>query len=157
MHGVAAAVGAWLDAGEDPVVVRVPLAEGIGGAGPGEVLAFGSAGKRAGGLLGGAVDAVAARLAAEVRATGLRQVESVQITNQVAAAHGLTCDGEGPRCRPGTRGPRPRWDHRRRGGPGDLRRGARGAQRAAAPVTPGHIRADPPMTSAMVSSRLEEP
>ncbi len=55
MHGVAAAVGAWLDAGVDPVVVRVPLAEGIGGAGPGEVLAFGPAGQRVGGVLGGAL------------------------------------------------------------------------------------------------------
>ncbi|HEY6698970.1 MAG TPA: XdhC family protein [Acidimicrobiales bacterium] len=93
MHGVAAAVGAWLDAGEDPVVVRVPLAEGIGGAGPGDVLAFGPAGRRVGALLGGAVDDVAARLVDQVRATGQRQVESVQITNQVAAAHGLTCGG----------------------------------------------------------------
>jgi xanthine/CO dehydrogenase XdhC/CoxF family maturation factor len=86
MHGVAAAVGAWLDAGEDPVVVRVPLAEGIGGAGPGEVLAFGPPGHRVGGLLGGAVDDVAARLMDEVRATGQRQVESVQITGDLAVA-----------------------------------------------------------------------
>jgi xanthine/CO dehydrogenase XdhC/CoxF family maturation factor len=93
MHGVAAAVGAWLDAGEDPVVVRVPLAEGIGGAGPGEVLAFGRVGHRVGGLLGGAVDDVAAQLVDEVRATGQRQVESVQITNRDAAGHGLTCGG----------------------------------------------------------------
>ena len=93
MHGVAAAVGTWLDAGEAPVVVRVPLAEGIGGAGPGEVLAFGPAGRRVGNLLGGAVDDVAARLADEVRATGQRHVESVQITNEAAAAHGLTCGG----------------------------------------------------------------
>src|SRR5262245_2847048 len=93
MHGVSGAVGAWLDAGEDPVVVRVPLAEGIGGAGPGEVLAFGPAGERVGGLLGGAVDDVAARLVDEVRATGQRQVESVQVTSESAAAHGLTCGG----------------------------------------------------------------
>jgi len=93
MHGVAETVGAWLAAGEDPVVVRVPLTEGIGGAGPGEVLAFGPAGRRVGALLGGAVDDVAVRLVDEVRATGQRQVESVQITNQAAESHGLTCGG----------------------------------------------------------------
>jgi xanthine/CO dehydrogenase XdhC/CoxF family maturation factor len=100
MHGVAAAMGAWLDAGEDPVVVRVPLAEGIGGAGPGDVLAFGPAGQRAGGLLGGAVDDVAARLVDEVRATGQRQVESMQAgflgwtTEVVADANGAAAASE---------------------------------------------------------------
>jgi hypothetical protein len=52
MHSVAAAVGAWLDAGDDPVVVRAPLVEGAGGAGPAEVLAFGPGGDCAGALLG---------------------------------------------------------------------------------------------------------
>ena len=93
MHGVAAAVGSWLDAGDDPVVVRAPLAQGVGGAGRGEVVAFGPGGDRVGALLGGAVDDVALRLVTEVRTSGRRRVETVQITSVTARAHGLTSGG----------------------------------------------------------------
>jgi hypothetical protein len=41
MHGVAEAVGAWLDEGHDPLVVRARLTEGAGSAGRGEALAVG--------------------------------------------------------------------------------------------------------------------
>lgn len=59
MDGVAEAVSAWLDAGEDPVIVRGPLTAGLGGVGPGEVLAVGPGGDLAGAVLGGAVDEIA--------------------------------------------------------------------------------------------------
>jgi len=93
MHGVVAAVGAWLDAGDDPVVVRAPLTRGLAGAGRGEALAFGRDGRSIGELLGGAVDDVARRLVDEVRTTGRRQVETVRISPGVAATYGLTNGG----------------------------------------------------------------
>jgi len=89
MHSVAAAVGAWLDAGDDPVVVRAPLVEGAGGAGPAEVLAFGPGGDCAGALLGGAVDDTAARLAGQVRSSHQRQVATVTLSDHDARVCGL--------------------------------------------------------------------
>jgi hypothetical protein len=84
MHRVAAAVGAWLDAGDDPVIVRAPLVEGTGdagGAGGADVLAFGPGGCGAGVLLGGSVDDTAARLADEVRSSHQRQVATVTLSD----------------------------------------------------------------------------
>src|SRR5262245_42761537 len=93
MHGVVAAVSAWLEAGDDPVVVRAPLTQGLAGSGRGEALAFGRDGQVVGTLLGGAVDDVAWRLVGAVRACGRRQVETVEITPQAASVLGLTSGG----------------------------------------------------------------
>jgi len=93
MHDEVAAVRAWLDAGDDPIVVRAPLTQGIAGAGRGEALAFGHDGQSAGALLGGAVDDVARGLADEVRASGRRQVATVEISPQLAETHALTSGG----------------------------------------------------------------
>src|SRR5262245_59460607 len=93
MHGVAAAVRAWLEAGEDPIIVRAPLTQGLGGAGRGEALAFGPDDHPVGELLGGAVDELARRLVDEVVASGRRQVETVTISPQLAESYSLTSGG----------------------------------------------------------------
>jgi xanthine dehydrogenase accessory factor len=81
----------WRRDGRDGVLVRVVEYEGFGGARRGELLALADDGTRAGGLLGGSLDAELVPAARSL--AGGATVLAAEVHGPAATAAGLTCGG----------------------------------------------------------------